>query len=70
MKSISLLILSLLLSNFASPALAEVKRAKFSNSGQNLIVEILDNDLIHFEFSTKKDNDNSFDLNTPLSTSP
>lgn len=70
MKSISLLILSLLLSISASPALAEVKRAKFSNSGQNLIVEILDNDLIHFEFSTKKDNDNSFDINTPLPTSP
>ena len=69
MKSISILIFSFLLSILSSPVFAEVKRVKFSNNSQYLIVETLDDDLIHFEFSAQN-SDKTSNINTPLSTSP
>lgn len=52
---------------FINPASAEVKRAKFTAPPAYLIVETLDDDLVHFEFSSIG---TGADTATPLYTSP
>lgn len=61
------LIISLLTALLPVMAVADVQRAKFSNGSAYLVVEVLDDDLIHFELSTIGSGPTE---DTPLYTSP
>jgi len=53
---------------FCKPLFAAVERAKFSNNqNQYVIIEFLDDDLVHFEFSAGQDAPN---ISQPIYASP
>ncbi|MEA5571957.1 TIM-barrel domain-containing protein [Calothrix sp. UHCC 0171] len=68
MKNISyFLILPLSFLSLINSVSAEIKRVKFSQNNQDLIIEVLDDDLIHFELSAQE---KSSPIDFPLQTSP